>query len=186
MQDAKKCKKFAIWHHRIIYSGYILATKARIDNRKKLLSSNIFPTRPHNMVNFSPLAPQIISLVWGTPANFNRFRILASLLQRRRSTEANQTLHYVWPSPGLVHYIYILGGSCPVMQFCQVQNSLCIQVLHFPILAALLHGTQVVGISHFVALSREQHYIFDRVAITLGIAPHSSLCFYSKKQAAFK
>jgi len=48
--------------------------------------------------------------------------------------EANQTLHYVWLSPGLVHYIYIL-------EFCQVQNSLCIQVLCSPILAVLLHGT---------------------------------------------
>jgi len=28
--------------------------------------------------------------VWGTPANFNGFRVLASLLQRRRSPGANQ------------------------------------------------------------------------------------------------
>jgi len=35
------------------------------------------------------------SLVWGTPANVNGFRVLAVLLQRRRSTEANQTLHDV-------------------------------------------------------------------------------------------
>jgi len=47
------------------------------------------------MVNFGPLADEIGSLVWGTPANFNGLRILASLLQRRRSTEANQTLHDV-------------------------------------------------------------------------------------------
>jgi len=61
-----------------------------------------------------PLAAEIDSLVWGTPADFNGFRVLAALLQRRRSTEANVTLHDVWPSPGLVHYIYIFGGSCPV------------------------------------------------------------------------
>jgi len=36
-------------------------------------------------------------------------------------------------------------GSCPITEFCQVQNSLCVQVLRSPILAALLHGTQVVG-----------------------------------------
>jgi len=41
------------------------------------------------MVIFSVLAAQIISLVWGTPANFNGFCVLASLLQRRCSTEAN-------------------------------------------------------------------------------------------------
>jgi len=48
----------------------------------------------------------------GTPANFNGFRVLAVLLQRRRSPEANQTLHDVWPSLGMVHYMYIFGGSC--------------------------------------------------------------------------
>jgi len=49
-------------------SGYIFATKACIDNRKKnLLSSNIASTCPHNMVNFGPLAAEIVSLVWGTP-----------------------------------------------------------------------------------------------------------------------
>ena len=28
------------------------------------------------MVNFIPLAAEILSLVWGTPANFNGFRVL--------------------------------------------------------------------------------------------------------------
>ena len=40
------------------------------------------------MVNFGPLATEIGSLVWGTAANFNGFGVLASLLQRLRSTEA--------------------------------------------------------------------------------------------------
>ena len=54
-------------HHRTTLSGYIFATKARIDNRKKnLLSSNNSSTCPHNMVNFGPLAAEIVSLVWGT------------------------------------------------------------------------------------------------------------------------
>jgi len=47
---------------------------------KNLLSSNISPTCPHNMVNFGPLAAEIVSLVWGTPVNFNGFRVLAVLL----------------------------------------------------------------------------------------------------------
>jgi len=86
------------------------------------------------MVNFSRLAAEIFSLVWGTPANFNGFRVLASLLQRRRSTEANQTLRNVWPLPGLVDYIYTFSGCCSVTEFCQVQSSLCVlQVLRSPI-----------------------------------------------------
>jgi len=66
------------------------------------------------MANFGPLTAEIGSLVCGTPANFNRFHLLASLLHRPCSSEANQTLHSVWPSPALVHYIYIFRGSCPL------------------------------------------------------------------------
>ena len=56
-------------------------------------------------MNFGLLTAEIGWRVWGTPANFNGFRVLAMLLQRRRSPETNQTLHDVWPSPELVHYI---------------------------------------------------------------------------------
>ena len=64
------------------------------------------------MANFGSLAGEIGSLVLGTPANFNGFRVSALLLQGR-SPEVNQTLHDVWPSPGLVHYIYNFGGCFP-------------------------------------------------------------------------
>jgi len=30
------------------------------------------------MVNFDPLVAEILSLVWGTPANFNGFRVTAA------------------------------------------------------------------------------------------------------------
>jgi len=56
------------------FVGCIFATKAYIGNRKKnLLSSNTFSTCPRNMVNFGPLAAEMGSGVWGTPANFNGF-----------------------------------------------------------------------------------------------------------------
>jgi len=48
-------------------------------------------------------------------------------------------------SPGLVHYIYNFSGSSPLMEFFQVQNSLYVQVLRSPILAALLHGAPAAG-----------------------------------------
>jgi len=100
-------------HYRTTLLGCIFATKACIDNWKKnMLNSIISSTRSHNMVNFGPLAAENGLPVWGTPANFNGFRVLSSLLHRHHSTDANQTLHDVWPSPGLVHYIYIFGGSC--------------------------------------------------------------------------
>ena len=92
-------------------------------SEKNMLNSNICSTRSHNMVSFGPLAAEICLPVWGTPANFDRFCVLASLLQRRSSTEVNQTLHDVWPSLGVVHYIYIFGGPCPWRNFarCKVR-----------------------------------------------------------------
>ena len=86
-------QKLPSGHHRTTLSGYIFATKAWIDNQKKnLLSSNISSTCPHNMVNFGPLAAEIVSLVWGTPANFNGFRILAALLHGTLVVGVSQTL----------------------------------------------------------------------------------------------
>jgi len=76
-------------------SGYIFATKARIDNRKKnLLSSNMSSRCIHrpNMVNFGPLAAEIGLPVWGTPANFNDFGVLAALLHGSQVLSVSQTL----------------------------------------------------------------------------------------------
>ena len=81
----KSRQKSPSGHHHTTLSGYIFATTARIDNRKKLLSSNISSTCPHNMVNFGLLAAEILSLVWGTPPNFNGFRLLACSITARHS-----------------------------------------------------------------------------------------------------
>jgi len=77
-------------------------------------------------------------------------------------------------------YIHFWG----LMEFCQVQNSLRVQVLRSPILAALLHGTPAAGMSQtlrratgnwITGLSQRAPPIFGWVAITLGIGtPHSS------------
>ena len=89
----RKCsQKSPSGHHRTTLSGYIFATKACIDNRKKnLLSSNISSTRPHNMVNFGPPTAEIGSGVWGTPTNFNGFCILAALLHGSLLVGVSQT-----------------------------------------------------------------------------------------------
>jgi len=88
-------------------------------SEKNLLTSNISSTCPHNMVNFSPLTAEISWQVWGTPANFNRFCILASLpLELIGALQigfvfALVFLYEAWLAPELVHYMYIFGGSCP-------------------------------------------------------------------------
>ena len=66
------------------------------------------------MVNFGPLAAEIVSLVWGTPANFNGFGVLA----------------------------------------------------------ALLHGSQVVSVSKLCGTEQRAPPMFGRGTITLGIGPH--------------
>ena len=107
----KSRQKSPSGHHRTTFSGYIFATKAHIDNRKKLVKQQYVL----HMVNFGPLTAEIDSGVWGTPANFNGVCIFASLLQRRRSTEANQTLHDVWPSPGW-YTIYTFWGHLALLR----------------------------------------------------------------------
>jgi len=59
-------------------------------SEKNLLSSNISFTCPHNVVNLGPAA-EIVLLVWGTPGNFNGFRVLAALLHGTLAVSVNQT-----------------------------------------------------------------------------------------------
>jgi len=44
------------------------------------------------MVNFGSIAAEINSVVWGTPANFNGFRVLAALLHGTRVLGVYHTL----------------------------------------------------------------------------------------------
>jgi len=57
---------------------------------KNLLSSNMSSTCSH-MANFGPLAAEIGSGVWGTPASFNGFRVLAVLLHATLVEGVSQT-----------------------------------------------------------------------------------------------
>jgi len=77
------------------------------------------------MVNFGQLAAEIVSLLWGTPANVKGFRILAALLHgtllvgasqvaalNRGATCIRQGGHHVghWPT-FLVFYIHYVAFS---------------------------------------------------------------------------
>ena len=131
-------------------------------SEKNLLDNNICSTRSHNMVNVGALAAEICWRVWGTPANFNGFRILASLLHRRRSTEVNQTLHDrpIWPSPGLVHYITLAGvllhnGILTGAKFTLRPNYLAFSYIDSITARQSSSGRQ----PHFAAFSRGATYI---------------------------
>jgi len=122
--DRWKCRtqKIAICAPSLNFVGLYLRNYGMYrQSERNVLNSSISSKFLHNMANFGPLTAEIGWRVWGTPANFNGFRVLALLLQRRRSPDANQTLHDVWPSPGLVHHYTFFGGFCPLIEFCQVQ-----------------------------------------------------------------
>jgi len=110
----KNRQKLAIWapSHNIL-SGCISLQQRRASTiGKKLVKRQyLLHMSSQNMANFGPLTAEIGSEVWGTAANFNAFRVLPSLLQRRRSPEANQTLHDVWPSHWLVCTVYTFSGA---------------------------------------------------------------------------
>jgi len=83
----------------------------------------------------------------------------------------------------MTHGVYTFSGALvPLTEFCQVQNSLYVQLLCSPVLAALLHGTPAAGVSQtlrhgtrngITELSQRAPPIFGRAAITSGIGPHS-------------
>jgi len=86
-------QKLAIWASSHNFVGLYLRNQGMCrQSEKNLLNSNISPICPYSMVNFGPLAAEIISLVLGTPANFNGFRIFAALLHGTPAVGISQTL----------------------------------------------------------------------------------------------
>jgi len=90
-----RMQKSPFWHHRTTLSGHIFASKAHIDNRKKnLLNSKTSSTCPDNMLNVDLLTAEICWQVWGTPANFSGFHVLAVLLHGTLLVGISQTLRH--------------------------------------------------------------------------------------------
>ena len=92
MQDTKIAKNLPSGHHHTTLSAISSQIRHISTIGKNLLNRNISPTCPHSMVNFGPLAAEIGSLVWGTPTNFNGFRVLAALLHGSLVVGISQTL----------------------------------------------------------------------------------------------
>jgi len=141
------------------------------------------------MVNFDPVMAQICWRVLGTSASqygelwsSNGSDLLASFGHlskfqrvsrlglvtapyRRLSMEVNQTLHEVWQSPGLVHYIYILGLLSP--NWLLPGATFLLQVLCSPILVALVHGTQAVGVSQTLRHGTTRNGIMELLLLVI-------------------
>jgi len=84
IQESTGCKKSPKIRHLGTVAQLCRAISSQVRHistigKKNLLNSNI-PPRPYSMVNFVPLAAEIGSSDWSTPANFNGFHVLAVLL----------------------------------------------------------------------------------------------------------
>ena len=76
----KSRQKSPSGHHPTNLSAISLQLRHVSTVGKKLVKQQYLLYMSHNMVNFGPLATEIVSLVWGTPGNFNGFHVLAALL----------------------------------------------------------------------------------------------------------
>jgi len=103
---------------------------------KKLLNGNIVSVCSHNMVNFGPLTAEICWRVWAPQQISTGF---ASWLRYCRDVAQRRSTKLCTVFGPLLHWytIYALWGRgcCPLTEFCQLQYSLCIQVLRSPILS---------------------------------------------------
>ena len=124
-----------------------------------------------------------------TPTNFNGFRVLPSLLQRHRSSETSQTLHDVWPSPGLLYFRRLLPPDriMPGVKFT-LRPSLAFSYIR----SVTARHSSSRRQPNFVACYKEWNYrtfCIERhlysegrplrwAAITLAIGPHSRYYYY--------
>ena len=105
---------------------------------KKLVSSNMSCTCPYNMANFGPLVAEIVSLVWGIPANFNGFRVLAALLHGILVVGVSQTAAFNrgrhlylagrpsgWALAHISSYYYF-APACREVKYCD--EHVCVSV----------------------------------------------------------
>jgi len=134
--------------HRTSLSACIFATKARINNRKKLVKQKYLF---HESPQYGELWPtsgwdRLMGL--GHPSKFQRFSRLG-IVTAATSLNGSQPnfarcFSLSWAGRLFIHFRRLLL----VTEFCHVQNSCRIlQVLQSPILTALLHGIRAVGAS---------------------------------------
>ena len=118
--ERSRCSNEAKTRNPLKFAG-VPQTRQQISGSQPLVGQSL----PYIAVNFSPITAEIYWRVWGTPANFDGFLVLASLLQRRRSPEANKLCTIFGRLLGW-YATFTFLGSCPLSEFCQLQNSLCV------------------------------------------------------------
>jgi len=152
-------KKSPSVHHRTTLSGYIFATKAFVHNQKKPVKQQYFvymsSQRLRSVGEFG--APQQIS------TGFASWLRYCTNVAQRSSTKLCTMFGRLlgW------YTVYTFWGLLLLIEFYQVQISLCVEVLR-SILAALLHGTRAVGISQTLRRGTEVSLLACAIYIPQG------------------
>ena len=121
----KNDAKIAIWAPSHNFVELYLRNRGMYrQSEKNLLRSNICYTCPHNMVNFSLLAAEIVSGVWATPVTFNGFRVLAALLRGSQIVSISQTLRVERRVPPMFGRATIRLGISPHSSYPSISQKL--------------------------------------------------------------
>jgi len=97
------CKNDAKNRHLGTIAQLCRATSSQLRQKKVVKQQYLLHMSPQYGELRGPLAAEIVSFVWGTPANFNRFCFLAVLLNGTRAVGTSQILRswargatYIW------------------------------------------------------------------------------------------
>jgi len=164
-------------HHRTTLSGYIFATKAWIDNRKKNCQAAIFPPHAPQYGELRPTSGWDRSGSLGHPSKFQRVSHLGSVTAATSLKGSQQNfarcLAISWA--GTLH-IYFGGALAPLWNFarCNINfasSKSCALVFWQRYCTALEQWARakLCGVEH------RAPSVFGRATIMLGIGPHSSI-----------
>jgi len=156
MQKLRKNVAICAPSHNFVW--LIFTIKACIDNWIKLVKQQYVIRMSSQCGKLHPTNDWDRLASFGHPSKFQRISCLG-FLTAPTSLSGGQLnfawcLAISWAGTLYIHY----GHSCLLMEFCQVQYSLCVQVLLTLILAALLRGTWATSLPKFVAWYKEWNY----------------------------
>ena len=97
--------------------GISLQLRHVLTIEKKLLSSKSSSTCPHNMVNFGPLAAEIVSLIWSVAGNFQRVLCFGSVTAGHSNTGRHRNCGAEQTMPPVFGRVPIMFGIRPHFYF---------------------------------------------------------------------
>jgi len=156
----KSRQKSPSGHHCTTLSGYIFATKACIDNQKKLVKQQyvLYMSPQYAELRHTSGWDRFTSL--GHPTNFNGFRVLAALLHGSQIVSVSQTLRCWTEGATYVRQGNHHVGHWPtflLLSFVQSKHTQSYLTLHraplLPDIVSAIYRTTSFTLSHTLLLS---------------------------------